>query len=192
MNTLFILLFLSLSAHSSILQKVRSTPEASESQAFFVEKDSAHYQKNTNLFDQPRRDFAFGTFVLKNRNSSYASIQAHLKALGEQFRNSDKFLKTKGMSFNELSGEVRHLTVFVIDGFTVKPDSKYFGELDKLFAQLQTLEWKLRDGYSFSKDFLSVEKVEKEKVLVKETFTESFFCQKGMCAYRGYGPIYRN
>jgi hypothetical protein len=113
---------------------------------------------------------------------------------GAKFKEVDDYLKTKGSSFNEVAGLLKHQAVILVNDFRIMPESKYYAELDGLFKKLQKLDWKLTKGYRLTEDLQKVLEIEEGKPVKTSPFARDLYGQRvhppTICTPYGGGQIY--
>lgn len=172
------------------LTKFQSTPEGTSSQVFLVEETKATLDKNTNLFD-PKLDFALGIFRRESLED-FKEVHRKLAELEGKFKIVDETLKKRKTSFNDISGKPGHKTILILGDYRVMPESKYYGELEVLFNQLQKLEWNLEEGYRISPDLSTVSVYKDGKVQKTEKYLKIAHCSddRTTCTYNLGGRIF--
>ncbi|MES2528521.1 MAG: hypothetical protein V4598_15665 [Bdellovibrionota bacterium] len=194
MKILIFSLILSFQAGASTIAKYRSTPDGSAMQKFNLESDKATYEKTSNLFDLKAKNYSVGLHDLKAVTKEYSAVMKEVDEYAKKFQVVDEFLKEKGSGFNQVSGIIQHEAVILVDDFRVKPDSKHYAALNKLFQRLQKLDWKLAKGFQISPDLQKVMEFENGKPVKTEKYARDLYCKKAqlptVCTLHGGGQIY--
>ncbi len=194
MKFLTLILIFSFHAGASSISKYRTTPDGSAMQRFNLEADKATYEKTSNFFDLKARNYSVGLLELTKLNSEYSAVKKEVDGYAIKLHAVDDFLKEKGSGFNQVSGVIQHEAVIMVDDFRIKPDSKHYQPLNKLFQRLQKLEWKLAKGFQISPDLEQVMEIDNGKTVKTSKYARDLYCRKAqlptVCTLHGGGQIY--
>ncbi len=194
MKILIIILMYSLNTYASSITKFRTTPDGSAMQKFNLNPDKASYEKTSNFFDLDGKNYSLGLLELTKLDTEYSNVLKELDEYAKKFTAVDDFLKGKGSSFNQVSGIIQHEAVIMVDDFRIKPDSKHYSSLDKLFKRLQKLEWKLVKGFQISPDLEKFMEFDDGKIVNTNKYARDLYCKKAqlptVCTLHGGGQIY--
>lgn len=187
-------LIFSLSLGASTLSKYRSTSDGVSSQKFIFDDKIPTFEKTSNYFDLKHGDYGIGIHKLSKESSEYKNLVKEVEEYAKKFKTVDEFLKTKGSSFNEVSGLIKHESIIMVDDYRIKPDSKYYASLDALFKKFQGMGWKLTKGYRISNDLERILEFDKGKEIKSSLYSKALYCQKlqppTTCTYFGGGQVY--
>lgn len=194
MKILILTLIFSFQAGASSIAKYRTTTDGSAMQKFNLEADKASYEKTSNFFDLKSKNYSIGLLELKAVTKEYSAVMKEVDEYAKKFHTVDDFLKEKGSGFNQVSGIIQHEAIIMVDDFRVKPDSKHYEPLNKLFQRLQKLDWKLAKGFQISPDLQKVMEIENGKTVKTEKYARDLYCRKAqlptVCTLHGGGQIY--
>lgn len=189
----FILIF-SIDAGASTIAKYRTTPDGSAMQKFNLDADKATYEKTSNFFDLKGKNYSVGLLELKKLDPDYAAVTKQVDEYAKKLHVVDDFLKEQGSGFNQVSGVIQHEAVIIVDDFRIKPDSKHYEPLNKLFQRLQKLDWKLAKGFQISPDLEQVIEIDNGKTVKTSKYARDLYCRKAqlptVCTLHGGGQIY--
>ena len=194
MKYFIISLLVSLSVNATTIAKYRTTSDGAASQKFILDAAEPVFEKTSNYFDLKQGDYGIGVHKLSQVNAGYKSIVKEIEEYSKKFKTVDEFLKTKGSSFNEVSGLIKHEAIILVDDYRIKPDSKYYAPLDALFKKLRAMDWKLSKGYRISSDLEKVMEFDQGKETTSTKYARELYCQKPlpptMCTFQGGGQVY--
>lgn len=194
MKKILILLLISTQAYPVTFGKYRSSPDGVASQKFVTEGKAVRFEKTSNYFDLTQKDYSVGVFKLNEPSPEFTRLMEKVEEFSKKFSTVDEFLKTKDSSFNELAGDSGHDVVILVNDFRVKPDSKYYKELDAIFKKMRKLDWKHTDGYRVTEDLKELSQLESGKVIKTVPYARDMYCRKlrppTICTFHGGGEIY--
>lgn len=174
--------------------KYRTTVEGTASQKFILDDNEPVFEKTSNYFDLKHGDYGIGIHHLSAVNAEYKALVKEVEEYAKKFKVVDEYLKTKGSSFNEVSGLIKHEAIILVDDYRIKPESKYYAALDALFKKVRAMEWKLAKGYRISSDLEKVIEFDKGKETKTTKYSRELYCQKPLppttCTFQGGGQIY--
>ncbi len=180
--------------HAATLSKYRSTPDGVASQKFILKDNEATFEKTSNFFDMKAKDYSVGIHKLTTLNPEYQDTLKKIEEFSVKLKKVDDFLKTKGSSYNEVAGIVQHEVIILVDDFRIKPESKYYTELDALFKKLQQQDWKLTKGFRITPDLEKVLEIDKGEVVKTSKYARDLYCKKAQlpttCTLHGGGHIF--
>lgn len=181
-------------ARASTLGKYRTTTDGVASQKFLLDDKEPVFEKTSNYFDLKNGDYGIGIHKLSEVSAEYKALVKEVAEYARKFKTVDDYLKTKGSSFNEVSGLIKHEAIILVDDYRIKPDSKYYSSLDTLFNKLRAMNWKLEKGYRISKDLEKVMEFDKGKETQATKYSRELYCQKPLppttCTFQGGGQVY--
>lgn len=171
---LFLTLGLPYIANAIELVKFQSDPETSSRQKFVLEDKTLVYEKESNLFDVSK-NYTLGTFKL----AASPETKAKLEEILGQIKSTDEILKSKGLSFNELSSSSNHHDVrIMLADFQITKNSNFYAELDKVFTELLSKKMTHEKGIALSADLTKISHFANGKKVKTEDFSLKFSCQK--------------
>ncbi len=144
---LFLLLFSATFASATDLSRFQSDARASHLQKFLIQKNSVIYEKRSTFFDQ-KKDLRVGT--MKAVNSKPEASQTEV--IAGKIRTTDRFLREKKLTFNQLTGDPLHRPHWLVDEFRITDNSVLDKDLQSVFKNLQKKEWKLENGIEVTDD----------------------------------------
>lgn len=190
---LLIILFVS-QVQALTLSKYRSTPDGAASQLFNLDSKKPQFEKTSNVFDPNSNDLGIGIHELSSPGEEYKSLVKNLEGYAAKFKVVDDFLKTKGSSFNDVSGPPNHEAIIILNDYRIKPDSKYYAELDVVFKKIRSMNWRLVKGYRITDDLKKVLEINDGKTTKTSSYDKDLYCQKAqrptLCTYYGGGQVY--
>lgn len=176
------------------LGKYRSTSDGVASQKFILSEKEATFEKTSNFFDMKEKDYSVGIHKLTKLSPEYQDTRRKIEEFSVKLKKVDDYLKTKDSSYNEVAGPIQHEVVIMVDEYRIKPESKYYTELDRLYKKLQLLEWKLTKGYRISPDLEKVMEIDKGEVVKTSKYARDLYCKKAelptTCTLHGGGHIF--
>ena len=185
-------LLLVCSVEAATLSQYHSSPDGSSIQKFTVTAKKSVYEKSSNFFDQEKM-YTLGSFSLKKSTIPSEDLKKLEKILGK-IQAVDKFMKTKDLSFNDLSDKTPHKSFLMLNDFRVSQGSDLYPELKMLFEKFQKLNWMQDSGIKLSNDLKTVATIKAGKVVKSEPFNFQFLCKKAeaptICAYKDLGILY--
>jgi len=191
MRLFFIGLFISFHSYGITLSQFRTTSEATSLQEFLLVDGKASYNKKSNFFD-PSLDLRLGRFTYSGKET--LPVEKSLKAVLAKIVIADKILKSKKRSFNDLSGNDKHQSVLILDGFKVTPESDLYSELKINFNALINLKWEIQKGISLSSDHAKVTQINNGKPSAPQPFNFAFSCQSQspptVCGFKDLGVLF--
>lgn len=194
MKYLFFSLLVVFSVEASTLAKYRTTTEGSASQKFLLDDKEPVFEKTSNYFDLKNGDYGIGIHKLSEVSNEYKALVKEVHEYAKKFKTVDDYLKTKGSSFNEVSGLIKHEAIILVDDYRIKPDSKYYASLDSLFKKFRAMDWKLSKGYRISNDLEKVMEFDKGIETKSTNYARDLYCQKPLppttCTFQGGGQVY--
>jgi hypothetical protein len=184
---LFVLLDIGLSMAVELSrQQLQST--GSHLQHFKTEKETIFYEKRSTYFDG-QTDFRVG----KMRPLEDKALVRELESILKKVQTTDRFLKTKNLSFNDLTLDPLHRNHWILDGFRITDDSILYPELSAIFMKLQDKKWVLESGVEMSLDFKKYRVITKGRP-GKFLPTPERNCQQisgaTQCKFDSHGVIY--
>jgi hypothetical protein len=193
MKIIYLILFLfSFNLWSLTLSSSRSVPEGTSIQTFLFEDKILSYKKRSNYFDI-KDDMRIGEFQVDN-TSDIIALKKKVENILVEIKKVDKFLQSRGSSFNKLSGPIYHESIFYLEDFVIKSSSVHYIKLKDYFDKLQGFSFKQNSGIELSKDAKEFTIIEKGSIAKKEAFNMSFYCQKStaptICGYKDVGILY--
>lgn len=179
-------------ANAIELVKFQSDPEASSRQKFILNKKSVVLKKESNLFDVAKK-YSLGTFEASD--PSVAEISTKLEGILAKIKATDEALRSKGLSFNELSDSTDHHQVtMMLESFKILKNSNFYAEIDKLFTELQAKNFVHVKGIELGPDFKTINYFDKSKKIKSEEFNLKFSCKSAelptICRIRGEGYLF--
>lgn len=194
MKYLFLSLLIAFHVEASTLAKYRTTSDGVASQKFLLDAKVPVFEKTSNYFDLKHGDYGIGIHSLSEVNEEYRALVKEVEEYAKKFKTVDDYLTTKGSSFNEVSGLIKHEAIILVDDYRIKPESKYYAPLDALFKKMRALDWKLSKGYRISNDLEKVIEFDKGKETNSKKYARDLYCQKPLppttCTFQGGGQIY--
>lgn len=174
---LYIILLLPLTVNAVEIAKIQSDPQSASRQKFVLSNKTFKYQKESNLFDVGK-NYKLGTFLSVQEKDAQEFNKKFEEVLG-LIKQTDKLLRSKGMSFNELSKSSEHHQEFIMfDEFKILKGSNFYPNLDKLFNELQQKEMKHVSGVELSSDLKQIAYISNGKKIKEEEFNIRFSCEK--------------
>lgn len=194
MKTFIALFFIAMNLEAASISKYRSMPDGVDSQKFILSEKEATFEKTSNFFDMKEKDYSVGISRLTNLNSEYQDTLKKVEEFAVKVKKVDDYLKTKGSSYNDVAGPPQHEVLIIVDDYRIKPESKFYTELDGLFNKLQKLDWKLTKGYRITPDLEKVLEIDKGEVVKTSKYARDLYCNKAQlpttCTLHGGGQIF--
>lgn len=191
---ILICLFTLNAASAATLAKFRSSPDGTSSQKFLLEGEAPKFEKTSNLFDPKSKDYRIGVHSLAGKPAEFKKLMAKVDEYAKKFKEVDEFLKTKNSSFNDVAGAVHHDSVILVDEFRIKPESKYYAELDQIFKKLQGMNWRLKTGFKLTENLEKVLEYKDGKEVKSSPYARDLYCQKAhpptVCTFYGGGQVF--
>lgn len=192
MKHLFMALsFLCFNAYGMTFSKYTSVPEHNLLQEFTFKNGQASFAKRTNYYDQ-KQDYRVGEF--KTSSAKAESLNKRLKTVLDKVTKVDEFMKTKGTTFNDLSGKVPHEALWFVDSFKITKDSVFNSELEDILEELQALPWEGFTGLGLDETQQSVKEFKNGKVVSDRKLAQDECYQKEpklrVCQFKGIGILY--
>ena len=183
----------SFQASATTFGKYRSTPDGVASQKFIADKDVTKFEKTSNYFDLSDKDYSVGIYTSEDRKE-FSELMTKVEEYSKKFQVVDEYLKTKGSSFNNVSGSPGHEEVILVNDYRIRKESKFYAELDGVFKKLRGLKWKQQKGYQVSQDLMKLMEIEDGKTIKTSPYARDLYCQRVQppttCTFYGGGQIY--
>jgi hypothetical protein len=143
----FILFFTAGIASATELSRYQSDSRASHLQKFLLQGDAVVYEKRSTFFDQ-KKDLRIGK--MKPLKNSVAGKK--VETIAKKIRTTDKFLRQKNMTFNQLTGDPLHRPHWRLDEFRLTDNSVLDKDLTSVYENLQKKMWVLDSGLELTSD----------------------------------------
>lgn len=191
MRFLFLLscLLLATASQAVTFTKYKSSLDGELFQTFVFEKKGVTFKKSSNYFDE-EKDLRLGSFHLKG---NIPKVQAQLEKIHQKVKASDNYLKSVDSSFNQLSGNIKHESFFLIGEYRITHQSDLYKELEEIFAELIDLEWHQQQGIALAPDLKQLQRFSAGKIQSKSAFDLSQCQSMGTsykCLFEGEGVLY--
>ncbi len=169
-----LLLFLSFNAFSLELSILRDSADGLAVQTFYFESNKVLTQKKSNYFDR-KSDYRLGEMSAAG-SSKISAIKTGLERIKKKLSDSRAFLKTKSVPI-PVQNSQRHTSYFLLDGMVIEKGTIAFEDAEKELVKLLSLNWKLQDGVSISKDMTKVSEFKNGRNISSIALDSYFSCR---------------
>jgi hypothetical protein len=183
---LLILIFLTSRAFSITISAYRSVPDSPDELIMTISDNEILIKKRSNWLDT-KEDYRLGDLSLKRNAKEDIKILENIK---KDLIKTKKKIATLSQDQEKSAG---HRTQLKIDEENVPVESKHFKIILEFIQKYLAGELILKEGISISADRKFYEVTHQGKLVSKEKFNQSYFCEEGpvplRCLARTWGSF---